>query len=417
MAEKLYYDNPYLKEWESQVLDIVERDGKIIVLLDRTAFYPEGGGQPADRGFIDDAEVSYVLEEGKDIYHVVDKRPEKALVKCRLDFERRFDLMQQHTGQHLLSSVFYDDYKGETSSFHLGEDYVSIDISLAEIVEETIKKVENRVNELIYSNLEVKTYLVDKEELAKLPLRKFPKVDEDIRIVEIDKIDYSPCCGTHVKNIGELGLVKIIKTEKYKGVTRVYFKCGKRALEDFQAKHDIAVYASRTLAVDLESLQEKIKLTVLELQNNQKQIRELRESLHGYEAKDIIDASESNIIVKSFEDRNFEDVQSLGRIILQSGNYAVILSSVQDKKLWFAHNGSFDIHCGKVFKENLQKFNGKGGGGDKQAQAAFIDVQQLINFENFLRILYRQHRFYIIEEKYPNSFGWGIFYFLNILLR
>lgn len=389
MTEKLYYDKPYLKEWEAQVLDIIERDGRILVLLDKTAFYPEGGGQPADKGFMDEAQVLYVFEEGKDIYHVVDIRPEKALVKCSLDFKRRFDLMQQHTGQHLLSSVFYDKYKGETSSFHLGEDYVSIDISIGEMPEELVKNVERDVNELIYSNLEIKTYIMDKAELNKLPLRKFPKVDEDIRIVEIDKIDYSPCCGTHLRSIGELGVIKIIKTEKYKGITRVYFKCGKRAFEDFQLKQDIVANASRLLAVDLESFQEKIRINVEELKNSQKEIRELKESLYFYEARDIVESAHSKLIAKSFENRSFEDVQSLGRTILQAGDYVVALSSLPDKKLWFAHSGGFEIHCGKVFKESLQKFNGRGGGGDKQAQAAFVEENQLLEFENFLRFQYK----------------------------
>ena len=106
MTEKLYYDNPYLKEWQAKVLDIVEKNGKYHILLDETAFYPEGGGQPSDKGYIDDAEVVHVYEEGKNIYQVTESKPEKDIVNCSLDFERRYDLMQQHTGQHLLSSVF-----------------------------------------------------------------------------------------------------------------------------------------------------------------------------------------------------------------------------------------------------------------------------------------------------------------------
>lgn len=385
MIEKLYYNNPYMKEWEAQVLEIVERDGKLLVLLDKTAFYPEGGGQPADKGFIENTEVVHVLEEDKDIYHVVNKRPEKAIVSCKLNFNRRFDLMQQHTGQHLLSSVFYDKYKGETSSFHLGEDYVSVDISLPDITEKIIKEVEEIVNNLIYNNFQVKTYMIDKEQLVNLPLRKFPKVDEDIRIVEIDKIDYSPCCGTHLRSLGELGIVKIIKTEKYKGITRVYFKCGKRAFDDFRLKQDIVANASKMLAVDLESLQDKIKANVEELKNNQKEIKELKESLYVYEARDILKYAQSKVIIKSFQDKNFEDIQNIGRVILQAGEYVTILSSLKDKKLWFAHSGSFDIHCGRIFKEHLHKYDGRGGGGDKQAQAGFLEQQLLIEFEGFLR--------------------------------
>jgi alanyl-tRNA synthetase len=389
MTQKLYYNNPYMKEWEAQVLEIVEREGRLLVLLDKTAFYPEGGGQPADKGFIEDTEVLHVFEEDKVIYHVVNKRPEKAAVSCKLNFNRRFDLMQQHTGQHLLSSVFYDKYKGETSSFHLGEDYVSVDISLPNMTEKIIKEVEEIVNNLIYNNLPVKTYMVDNEELANLPLRKFPKVDEDIRIVEIDEIDYSPCCGTHLISIGELGIVKIIKTEKYKSITRVYFKCGKRAFEDFQLKQDIVTNALKILAVDLESLQDKIKINVEELKNNQREIKELKESLYVYEAGDILKSAQSKVIIRSFQDKSFEDIQNIGRAILQAGEYLTIISSLKDKKLWFAHRGSFDINCGKILKEHLHRYNGRGGGGDKQAQAAFEDQQMLIEFEGFLRTLFK----------------------------
>jgi alanyl-tRNA synthetase len=390
MTEKLYYNEPYLKEWEAEVLQVSEREEKIMLLLDKTAFYPEGGGQPCDKGFIGEAEVLYVFEEEKNIYHVVDKKPENSQVRCKLNFERRFDLMQQHTGQHLLSSVFFDKYKGETSSFHIGEDYVSIDISITDMNEEIIKNVETIVNDFIYSNLEIKTYMVTMEGLGRLPLRKLPKVDEDIRIVEIDKIDYSPCCGTHLTTLGELGVLKIVKTEKYKGATRVYFKCGRRAFEDFRIKQDIVSNLCKILSVDLESLQDKIKVSAEEVKNNQKEIKELKDKLHAYEARDIIKTSDSDFIFMNFKDRNFEEVQSIGRAVLQSGEFVVVLSSHLDKKLWFAHNGSVDIHCGRIFKESLQRFNGRGGGGDKQAQAAFTNEEDLINFENFLKEKYNE---------------------------
>jgi alanyl-tRNA synthetase len=385
MTEKLYYNDPYLKEWQAEIIDIIEDKGKFLVILDRTAFYPEGGGQPSDRGFINNIEVSEVFEKDNNIYHVTADKPEVQKVSCRLDFERRYYLMQQHTGQHLLSSVFYESYGGETSSFHLGEDYVSIDISLADMEESIVKAVEAKTNELIYQNLEVKRYMVTKEELGSLPLRKFPKVEEDIRIIEINKIDYSPCCGTHVSRTGELGLVKIVKTEKYKGVTRVYFKCGKSAFEDYQNKQDTTVKLCKLLAVDYETLIPKVQSNVEELKGSLKEIKELKEKLNAYEVKEILKTASPDKIVMKFEDKSFEDVQSLGRILLQSGDYLVILSSIPDKKLWLAHNGNFSIHCGKTFKENLQAYGGRGGGGDKQAQASFETEENLINFENFLK--------------------------------
>lgn len=384
MTEKMYNNNPYLKEWEAEILDIKEEEDKYLILLDRTAFYPEGGGQPSDRGYIDDVQVLHVFEEGKDIFHVVSKKPENNKVKCKLDFKRRYDLMQQHTGQHLLSAVLYNDYNADTSSFHLGEDYISVDISMPEMSEVLIRTVEEKANNFIYDNLEVKAYIVDKSELEKLPLRKVPKVEEDIRIVEIDKIDYSPCCGTHVKNTGELGIIKIVKTEKYKGATRVYFKCGRRAFEDYQRKQSIVTELGRLLAVDQDNLIGKVEANSEELKNMLKYTKELKDSLYLYEAQNIIKNLNSDVVDFEFEDKTFEEVQSLGKIILREGNYIVILSSSIDKKLWLAHNGNFKVHCGKLFKESLPKYSGKGGGGDKQAQASFENEASLRDFQKFV---------------------------------
>lgn len=385
MTEKLYYSMPQLKTWEAEIIDVVERDEKYLVLLDKTAFYPEGGGQPSDRGYIEELQVLDVFEEGKNIFHTVKGKPKKKRVTCSLDYERRQDLMQQHSGQHLLSSVFYEGYMGETSSFHLGEDYVSIDISLPEINDSLLKEVEIKVNELIYKNLEIKTYLVQKEELDKLPLRKFPKVEEDIRIVEIDNIDYSPCCGTHVNSTGELGIIKIIKAEKYKGITRVYFKCGRRALLDFQKKQDNIAAICRILAVDIDKISEKVEKSIDETKSKLKEIKELKEKLYGYEAKEIINSAASKVISINFKDRSFEDVQDLGKSILQQGEYVLIISSEPDKKLWFAFSGNFDLHCGRIFKEKLLDFKGRGGGGEKQAQASFEDEHLLSKFMTALK--------------------------------
>lgn len=389
MTEKLYYVNPYLKEWEAEIIDVINREDKVLVVLDKTAFYPEGGGQPSDRGFIGENEVLDVFEDGETIYHVLNKVPKEIFVRCVIDFNRRYDLMQQHTGQHLLSSVFYDKYKGETSSFHIGEEYVSIDISIPDMTEQIVEEVENLVNELICKDIKLKSYIVEKKELVKIPLRKVPKVEEDIRIIEIESIDYSACCGTHLKSTGELGVIKVIKVERYKGATRVYFKCGKRALNDFQNKHSIVQNLSKMLGVDIEMLENKIKSNMENLSSMSKEVRELKESLYTYEAREIINNADSKLIFAGFKDKTFDEVQSLGRIILQERSFLIIVYSEIDNKLWFAHDGNIDINCGKVFRESLEKYNGRGGGNDKQAQAAFSDTKSLLEFSDFLYQKYK----------------------------
>lgn len=383
--ERLFYDNPDLFEFEANTVEIKERDKRFYLVLDKTAFYPEGGGQPSDRGFIDGIAVLDVLEEGETIYHVLPSKPKNKLVKCHVDRERRFDLMQQHTGQHLLSAVFYSLYEGETSSFHLGEDYVSIDISLTEITRDMLYQVESVTNEYIYKNLKIKSYIIDGDEIPRLPLRKLPSVSENIRIVEIDNFDYSPCCGTHVSTTGQIGIIKIVKIEKYKGVTRVYFKCGKRAFKDYSQKHDIVSNISASLSTPETELAPRVEVLLTEVKSSNKSLKELKEKLLAYETRELLSTLKSKLLCQAFNDKSFEDLPMIVRLGNEAGSYIYILTSLPDKKLLFAHSGEFNLSCGKIFKEHLGSFNGRGGGSDKQAQAGFNDVKDLLEFQEFLK--------------------------------
>ncbi|SHE38298.1 alanyl-tRNA synthetase [Caloramator proteoclasticus DSM 10124] len=385
IMQKLYYENPYIFEWEAKVVNQREKDNFYIVELSTTSFYPEGGGQPRDYGTIDGIEVVDLFEENDTIYHVVNKKIEKNTVKCKIDFERRFDHMQNHTGQHLLSSIFIELYNAPTNSFHLGDDYVSIDVGLENITDEMVKRVEDRVNELIFKDIQVKSYILDYDEAKKLPLRKLPPTDVDIRIVEIDGIDYSPCCGTHVRNLGEIGMVKILKTEKYKNMTRVYFKCGRRLLKDFQEKNSIINNLNKKLSVPQNEILVKIDLMQNEIKNLSKEFNLQREINSEYIAKDLINKCEGDIISKVYEDKLFDEIQMIANKISSLCSKVVILSSIPDKKVILTHNGNIKINCGQIFKEILPNFNGRGGGGPKFAQGSFENMNDINNFiENLI---------------------------------
>lgn len=384
MTNKLYYTSPYLKEWRTNIEKVVEKDGKTLVVLSETAFYPEGGGQPSDKGYINDIEVLYVFEEDDIIYHEVASKPLSNEAHCKLDYERRFDYMQQHSGQHVLSAVFYTSYEGVTAGFHLGEDYVTIDITLPEISEATLRDVELKANQHIFENAEVKTYIITPEEVEKLALRKLPKVDENIRIVEITDVDLSPCCGTHVTRTGEIGLLKITKSEKNKGMTRIYFKCGKRALLDYQNKQEVTTGLSRHLSEPEQTLVAKVETITAELRNTIWESGKLKESLSKYEAQELLQADDSKIIAKSFENKNFDEIQVLAKQVLLLGDYITIFSSIPDKKVLLSYSGDYNLHCGKIYKEHVSSFNGRGGGGDKQAQAGFASVEDMMAFGEFL---------------------------------
>ena len=384
MTSKLYYSNPYLKTSETEIKSITEKDGNFHVALNETIFYPEGGGQPCDRGFIDEIGVLDVYEENDTIFHVLPSSPTQNTVTCDIDFERRFDHMQQHAGEHLLSGVFLSLFDGHNMGFHLGDDYVTIDLSLSDISDSMVLEAENTANELIYKNLEIKTYIVDSETAAKLPLRKPPIVTQSIRIVEIDKVDYSACCGTHVNYTGEIGIIKIVKTQKYKNMTRVYIKCGKRALVDFQNKHDMITNLSSSLSTGESQLISKIESDQSDLKNKSREIKSFRDKLSRYEAQEIINSSQSELIIINFEDKNSEDIESLARQIMQIRDHVLILASLKDKRLLACWSGNYSINLGKIFKENAPSFNGRGGGSNKQAQCSFSQVDDLMGFETFL---------------------------------
>lgn len=387
MTNKLYYENTYLKEWESEVKDVIQEKDRFLIVLDRTAFFPEGGGQPSDKGYIDGIEVIDVFEKDNIVYHVTEKKPENKMVKCTLDFDRRFYYMQQHAGEHLLSAVLYKLYNTTNDGFHMGDDYITIDNSITNMTEDMVKEVEITANEYIYKNLPILSYFVEKKDLEKLKLRKECKVEKDIRIVEIEGIDLIACCGTHVLSTGEIGLIKIIKTEKYKGMTRIYFKCGKKALEDFESKHDIVTNLSRHYALVEDKIVERANSDSNEIKKLLKDIKDLKEIVSSYVAQDIISNSNSNTIVMDFFDKNFEEIQMINNEIFKIGKFVTIMVSEKENRVLFSNNLISSLHCGSIFKENLSKFNGKGGGNDKQAQAAFKNKEDMLKFKNYLKEL------------------------------
>lgn len=385
MTEKLFYKDPYICEADCEIEKVLEKGDKFEIVLKSTPFYPEGGGQPNDIGTIDDIIVSYVYEDKDVIYHVVDRKPEGKLVKCKVDYERRVDHIQQHSGEHLLSAAFFKLFKVANAGFHLGEDYVTVDMELKDATEEMIKSVEKEVNLYVFKNEPIKTYFLSKDEAQKLPLRKEIKAEGNIRMVQMgENTDYSACCGTHANRTGEIGVVKIIKYEKYKGMTRVYFKCGGRALRDYQVKHDYIVDLTRTLSADPSEINNKIKNQKEEIIELKKKIGSLYSSIALVKVRELEENAYDKFILAQYEDEDFELLEKIYDV-LKEKDFVLILSSLRDKKLILAQNGTFDFECGKIFKETLKDFRGKGGGNAKRAQASFEDENSLNKYIEYLK--------------------------------
>lgn len=388
MTNKLYLDNPYLREIDSRIVDKTYKDGKYYIKLSRTIFYPHlSGGQPGDKGSINGVEVLEVYEEDQDIIHVIKENIQSDKVTLSIDWENRLDNMQQHTGQHLLSAAFYKLYNGETIGFHLGHDYVYIDVTLPDITEDEMEKVEIYANRIISSNFDIKSYFVEKNEIDNIPVRKQPSVNSNIRIVEIDNIDFSPCAGTHLRNTGEIGLIKIRKWEKYKGNIRIEFICGIRALFDYRWKSksikDIGILLS---SKDID-VYDKVKILYDQKESLEKNNRDLREELLNYKTeellKDSISINETTFIHKIFDDISLKEINAMSTYLNNSYDLIQIYGTIYENTGQFVVNASkdYNINLKDIFKEISEEFEIKGGGSPNTVQGACISekLEALLN--------------------------------------
>ncbi|MFD1176796.1 alanine--tRNA ligase-related protein [Paenibacillus puldeungensis] len=385
MTQRLYYDSSYLTEWQTHVSQTLEREDGLYVILEKTAFYPHGGGQPCDEGTIQGIAVLDVIDENDEVLHKVERFPEEPEVNCVINWNRRFDHMQQHSGQHLLSAVCRDLYRAMTVSFHLGNDYCTIDVDKPELTQDQLSAIEIDANRHIYLNHPILSYFVSGEEAAKLPLVKPPKVTDHIRIVEMKDVEYNGCGGTHVSATGEIGIIKLLKTEKQKGNVRIYFKCGKRALVEFSEDERILGLLTSKFKVGKEGILERIEKWESEQQQLQAELSRLKERNNEFIARELLTQQEGSLIAHVFTDLLLKDAQNLAAKLTAETNGFVVLATEADCKVLLAHSGSTPVSCGVFFKQHLGEFRGKGGGSDKQAQAGFASWEDALAFYEFAK--------------------------------
>ena len=384
LNKKMFYEDQYQKEFSSKITDVLKKDDKILVVLDNSPFYPTGGGQPCDLGWINGLPVMDVFEKDGIIYNQLQKDPDTDEAVCTIDFSRRCDLMQQHTGEHLLSAAFLKLSNGANRGFHIGDEYVTIDIDLPEITEDMLSEAELEANSYIYKNVSVNSYFVGRDEAASMPLRTKIKVkDETIRIVEIGGIDMCACCGVHLGTTSETGMIKINKAEKYKGMTRVYFRCGLRALRDYGQKQKIISELVRLSASEESTLPERFASHMEKISVLSKELLGYRKKAAAVEASSLLEDSASELIFKEYEDKDFEDVQIISEGVTAENKIFMGLS-LKDKKLILCHNGYSSVHCGNIFKSSIKKYAGKGGGDSKRAQGTFSAEEDLKKFAGFV---------------------------------
>ncbi len=373
MTKRLFEQDVYKIEHVANIIKVIEAK-KVTVVLDETIFFPIGGGQAADKGYIDGIEVLDVIEKDGEIHHILASEPENKKVSLKVNWQQRLDQMQQHCGEHILSGVIKSEYDGNNKGFHLGDDYVTVDVDLKEITKEMLDNIEDLANEAIYKNIEIKTDILDsKEKALKYPVRKDLTVDEDIRVVHIPDVDCVACCGTHPNRTGDVGIIKIFKAEKNKGMTRIFFKCGKRALNDLRKKTNIITSLNKIYSSDDNSLIERMnserdKNEIMKkeyIKLNRKRLDEITlEALIG----------DNNFINLDFEELSSNDMNYIIKNMSEKKEAVILLYSDSEKKIILSSHEKFDIHCGSIFKV-IRSFNGKGGGNKKTAQGVFVTTE------------------------------------------
>jgi alanyl-tRNA synthetase len=376
-TQPLFEADPYLRECDAVVREILALPEGQGVVLDKTVFYPEGGGQPADRGTLNGRPVFDVTEQGDAIVHVLEGGFLKTgdPVRGILDWDRRFDHMQQHSGQHLLSQAFVRILEADTASFHLGSDDATIDIVAGDPSWESMIMVENEANRIVFENREIRIVRRSAHDLDAVPLRKRPALTGDVRLVEIHDYDWSLCCGTHVRRTGEIGLIKILRWEKYKGGSRVHFVCGGRALGDYRQKSALARSASQILTAGENEIVDLLEKWRDERKASEKRIQALLDQVLEAEADGLIHASKSagsaRLVSALFRDRNPQEVQALVRKLVRSPNVIAIVGTIQDRAtVFFARSADLALDVRVLQQAASEAMNGKGGGNAAWAQCS-----------------------------------------------
>lgn len=370
-TERLFDQDSYLIEFQATVLSC-EKEGEDCwqAVLDRTAFFPEGGGQSGDCGVLGTIEVTGTIEKDGIIYHQM-KGPLTVgeTIDGKIDFSTRFDKMQQHTGEHIVSGIVNSLYGYHNVGFHLGEEVTTFDFD-GELSKEQILDLESRVNEVVFANVPVVVSYPEREELSVLEYRSKIQIEGQVRLVEIEGVDVCACCAPHVKRTGEVGMIKIISCERHRGGCRLEILCGKRALMDYQRKQELCGKISAALSAKPEQIDEAVERLKeqnqqLREQLNQVQTKYLQEKLQGITKETtcvcIFEEHLDSIAVRNFVNAAMEKCDGICGAFLgndEKGYHYILGSSSQDVRA--------------AAKKLNEIFSGKGGGKPQMVQGSLM---------------------------------------------
>ena len=375
MTERIYYTEPTCRAFEATVTRTGERDGRSLVTLDRTAFYPTSGGQPFDTGRLGSVEVVETIDEDDDIVHVVSAPVAPGTrVRGEIDWARRLDHMQQHTGQHVLSAAFDRLFDNRTTSFHMGADLSTIDLA-REATSDELERAVDEANHVVWEDREVSVRFVSAGEAARLPLRKEPVREGTLRLVEISDFDLSACGGTHVSRTGAIGIIAVTQTERFRGGSRVTFACGSRALRVFRGYRDAVAGAGRVLSVLPHELPSAVERAQLDSKDLRKTVSRLQGKLAGHEASRLLEdaalVGERRVVVQTLEGWDAAGLKAIASsLVAQSGVVAVLVSAGNPVAVVVARSQDVALDSSKGLRMLLDRFGGRGGGRPELAQGA-----------------------------------------------
>ena len=366
-TEKLYYNDPFLKDFTATVLSCEETKGGYQVVLDRTAFYPEGGGQPADHGQMDGVAVTDIHEKGGVIFHTCEKEVEIGkTVACSIDWVRRFDHMQQHSGEHIISGILCADYHCDNVGFHLGADTVTIDYN-ADISWEQALDAERKANEVIWSDRAVEVTYPDADALEALDYRSKKELTGQVRIVTFPEADCCACCGTHVLRAGQVGLVKVLSCQKFREGVRIEILCGQRALSYLGKTYDQAKAIGQKLSVKPQDTLAAVERLEAELFAAKYRMAELETAV--FEAIARENEGKGDVVLFQSPMRG-DSVRRLADAVAHASGGLACVFAGEDGQYSYAMVQADAEDISALVKEMNTTLNGRGGGRNGFAQGS-----------------------------------------------
>ena len=384
---KLYYDSAYIKEFEAQVLSCQEGKKGWEIILSATAFYPEGGGQPADTGLLGNVRVTDVHEKDGQVVHYTDgPLPVGEMVRGVIDWDRRFQHMQEHSGEHLVSGLIHQRFGYDNVGFHMGTDEVTIDFN-GVLEWGDLMAIEEKANGMIWENLEISAVYPEKDELDAMEYRSKKELTGAVRIVSIPGGDVCACCGTHVERTGEIGLVKFLSMIHYKGGVRISLLCGKRAVEDYERKRDQV----QKISVLLSARPGEISRAVEKLKDEEAKLQEklvaAYDKLIASEVRDIKEGDGDIFILEP----DFEAIQLrhlVNRLLEEKKGKTVLALGGAAEGSFLYVLGSRDGDMRRLSRELNGLLNGRGGGSAQMAQGTFFattdQLQAILTEKGFM---------------------------------